>query len=196
MLSPVRVTAPDETPVSLAETKLHLRVDDDDNNALIEALIQAATDHFDGRTGMLGRAIVTQTWRADMRSWPVGGRIWLPLGDVIEVVSVKYQDVDDIEQTLDPTDYCGPFVNACGTWLERPSSATWPSLFDRQDAASIEWKAGFGNAAAVPAAIKQAILLLVGQWYETRETVVLGQTVAELPFAVTALISPYRRRVI
>lgn len=196
MLSPVRVNAPDESPVSLPEAKAHLRVDHDDDDALIGALVEAATGHLDGRTGMLGRAIVTQTWRAKMRCWPVCGRIWLPLGDVSEIVAVKYRDDDDVEQTLAPTDYRGPFVNACGTWIERAPSVAWPNLSDRQDAISIEWKAGFGAAAEVPPAIKQAILLLIGQWYETRETITLGETVVEMPFAVTALISPYRRRVV
>ncbi|WP_322990890.1 head-tail connector protein, partial [Hoeflea sp.] len=45
----------------------------------------------------------------------------------------------------------------------------------------------------VPAAIKTAILLLIGNWYENRESVVTGTIASELPLAVDALIAPYRR---
>ena len=40
--------------------------------------------------------------------------------------------------------------------------------------------------------VKAAMLLLIGHWYATRETVSVGQTVAEVPFAVEALLQPYR----
>lgn len=40
--------------------------------------------------------------------------------------------------------------------------------------------------------VKAAMLLLIGHWYEHRETVVVGQTVAEVPYAVEALLQPYR----
>ncbi len=40
--------------------------------------------------------------------------------------------------------------------------------------------------------VKAAMLLLIGHWYANRETVSVGQTVAEAPFAVEALLQPYR----
>lgn len=40
--------------------------------------------------------------------------------------------------------------------------------------------------------VKAAMLLLIGHWYTNRESVVVGQTVAEVPFAVEALLQPYR----
>lgn len=40
--------------------------------------------------------------------------------------------------------------------------------------------------------LEQAQLLLIGHWYENREAVVVGSSVAELPFAVEALAGPYR----
>ncbi|QLY36012.1 phage gp6-like head-tail connector protein [Citrobacter freundii] len=40
--------------------------------------------------------------------------------------------------------------------------------------------------------VKAAMLLLIGNWYENRESVVIGDTVAEVPFAVEALLQPYR----
>src|SRR5690606_10673336 len=65
MHRPVRVTPPAIQPVTLAEAKLHLRVDHDDEDALISNLIQAATGHLDGWTGILGHCLVEQVWRQD-----------------------------------------------------------------------------------------------------------------------------------
>lgn len=40
--------------------------------------------------------------------------------------------------------------------------------------------------------VRTAMLLLVGHWYANREAVVSGNTPAELPLAVEALLQPYR----
>lgn len=40
--------------------------------------------------------------------------------------------------------------------------------------------------------VKNAMLLLIGQWYENREGVIIGQSFSTQPFAVTALLQPYR----
>lgn len=40
--------------------------------------------------------------------------------------------------------------------------------------------------------ITTAMLLLIGHWFENRESVVVGTITSELPMAVQALISPYR----
>lgn len=40
--------------------------------------------------------------------------------------------------------------------------------------------------------ITTAMLLIIGSWYENRESVVIGSTSAELPMAVDALIKPYQ----
>jgi uncharacterized phiE125 gp8 family phage protein len=45
---------------------------------------------------------------------------------------------------------------------------------------------------AVPAAIKQAILLLIGQWYQTREAINVGNIVTALPNTVESLLTNYR----
>jgi uncharacterized phiE125 gp8 family phage protein len=65
---------------------------------------------------------------------------------------------------------------------------------DRADAVTIEFTAGYGAAAsAVPAEIKQAMYLMIGHWYENRESVNVGNIVNELPFAAQALLEPFQR---
>jgi uncharacterized phiE125 gp8 family phage protein len=69
---PVLVTPPVAAPVSLAEAKAHLRVDFDDEDALISGLIDAATQHLDGWSGVLGRALMPQTWEMSLDRFPAG----------------------------------------------------------------------------------------------------------------------------
>lgn len=40
--------------------------------------------------------------------------------------------------------------------------------------------------------ITTAMLLLIGHWFENREAAAVGVSVAEMPIAVHALITPYR----
>ena len=40
--------------------------------------------------------------------------------------------------------------------------------------------------------IRAAMLLLIGNWYANRESVVAGQSVVTLPLAVESLLQPYR----
>lgn len=50
---------------------------------------------------------------------------------------------------------------------------------------------GVATAAPVPAAVKHAILLLTGHFYNNREATAERGTIV-LPFGVSALIEPYR----
>lgn len=69
----------------------------------------------------------------------------------------------------------------------------WPGSYHREDAVSVTYVAGYGNADAVPAPIKAAILLIVGHLYENREASTVGVSAELLPMAVDALLAPYRR---
>ncbi len=97
----VLVTAPTAEPVSLAEAKLHLRVDDNADDVLIGALITAARQHAEHDTR---RALVTQTWKLVLDAFPESV-ITLDRAPVSAVVSVVYTDPDGVSQTLAPGGY-------------------------------------------------------------------------------------------
>jgi uncharacterized phiE125 gp8 family phage protein len=163
MLAPVRTVAPAETPISLAEAKAHLGVTDSSRDAMITALIQAATDCLDGWSGILGRALVTQTWRVDMRSWPGCRFLRLPLTPV-QSVSVAYSDTANVDQVFASGNY-SLHSDGVGPFVLLGDSVSWPSVYSRADAIRVTFVAGYGAAAAVPAPIKQALLLMVGSLY-------------------------------
>jgi uncharacterized phiE125 gp8 family phage protein len=45
----------------------------------------------------------------------------------------------------------------------------------------------------VPEALRSAVLMIVADLYEYRESEVVGTTAGALPFGVPALIAPFRR---
>lgn len=176
------ITAPAEEPLTTAEAKLHLRVDLATEDALIDRLIAAARQRVELE---LRRALITQTWDFFLDCWPRCRQIRLPMPPLVSVTHVKYYDEANTLQTFALSNY----EVATGTpgRVALKEEASWPTLERRPDAVQIRFVAGYGAAAAVPAAIKQAMLLLIGHWYKHREQVITG-TIAELPMAVEALL--------
>ena len=194
MLLPVRTVAPTATPVTTTQLKTHLNVAADDmaQDAYIASLGAAAVSYVDGHAGVLGRALVTQTWTQAFPGFSICLR--LPVGDVIAISSIKYYDADGVLQTVASTVYTvltdrrGPFVTpATGQYWPSPAGG-------RPDAVEVTWTAGFGPAGTdVPAAIRQALMLLVGHWYENRESVVAGTIAQNVPISSVALLAPFRK---
>lgn len=186
MLAPVRTIAPATEPVTLEEAKAHCRVEHTADDTLITGLIAAATGHLDGWSGILGRCLITQTWRQDFGGFAC--KLRLPLGPAASIASITYYDGDNAQQTLDAEAY-GLFVDAAGPYAALKPDQVWPGCYSRRDAVSVTYVCG---AAAVLPAIKSAILMLVGHWYANREAVSAGG-LAETPMAVSALLAPLRR---
>lgn len=73
---------------------------------------------------------------------------------------------------------------------------TYPELADRKAAIKLTYVSGYGTAKAdVPQAIKQAVLLTVGNWYENRQEVVVGRIATELPKSAQYLLDQYKIQV-
>ena len=68
-------TAAETDVVSLDEMKAHIRQDSDVEDAedgAILTFIAAATGKLDGRDGLLGRCLITQTWILKLDRFPAG----------------------------------------------------------------------------------------------------------------------------
>jgi uncharacterized phiE125 gp8 family phage protein len=193
MLKPVQVVAPLVEPISLEQARAHLRVDHYEEDALIASLIAAATAHLDGWSGILGRALVNQTWLQKFPRFPSGAVLGLALAPVQSIVSITYFDADNVQQTLAGSVYTA-LDDELGPFVTLQVGKAWPATFAREDAVTVTFVAGYGAAASdVPPAIRHAMLLLVGHWYEHREAVVIGTGTAQLPQAVRSLLAPYRK---
>lgn len=188
MHRPALVTPPAATPVSLAEAKAHLRVDSADEDALITALVDAATGHLDGWTGILGKAMVTQTWSQSFdRFCP---RLDLPLGPVQSIASVKWRATDGQISTVASSDYSLRTDAGGRNFVRFVDGWSAPSDLYQVAAVTVEYVAGYGAPADVPAPIKAAMLLMIGHYYKNREAVAEASQ-DELPLGVKALLGPY-----
>ena len=178
------ITAPALEPVSLAEAKLHLRVDGADEDALITSLIVAARRQAEHE---LGRALITQTWELTLDEFPAAD-IQLPMLSTLGIESVKYLDADGIEQTVAPADYALDAATTPG-WVLLAADASWPGTYAGANAVKVRFTAGYGPAAAdVPANVVAYIKLQIGALYKHREAFAAGVQVAELPNRFTAAL--------
>lgn len=178
--------AADDPVVTLAEAKLHLRVEHDADDDLIEALVQAATEQAQSE---LRRQLVTATLLLQLDAF--SSCIELPRG-ARQVESIEYDDEAGTEQTLDDAVYVVDVDTLPGR-ITLADGYSWPSTYPGPNAVRITYTAGYGAASAVPAGIKAWIKLHVGALYRNREAFALGVNVSELPGRFTAsLLDPYR----
>lgn len=165
-------------PVSLADAKLHLNVDDAYHNNYIAALVEAATDVVELHTQ---RRLITQTleWITD----GFCGRLVLPVAPVQSIVSIKYRDAAGVEQTLSPSDYVVQAGKATAI-IVPAEGATFPEVAPvAAEPVVIRFIAGYGEPEAVPPTARHLIKLLLKDFYDPgRGTLVTGTIVARLPW--------------
>jgi len=160
------ITAPTTYPVTLAEAKLHCRVDTNDDDALITSLITAATEMAEQQTG---RALMVQTWELTLDAFPEAFE--LTRVPVQSIASIKHYDPSGVQQTLGAGLYSLDSADDAGFAYVVPAYAgAWPDSRDQINAVSVQFVSGYANAAAVPEGIKQWIKLMVSTMYENRET--------------------------
>ena len=188
------VTAPKSEPVTVSEAQLHLRVDGVDENALIARLIQSAREYCEP---IARRAFMPQTLMMSFSAWPAcADRNYLELlrPPVQSVSNIKYYDSAGVLQTMTSSDYVADLV-AAPPRIYLADGVAWPSATLRAGLAiEVTYVAGYAKADVVPARYKQAMLLLIGHWYENREQIVVapGATSATLRLAVESLLTSGR----
>ncbi|MCQ0987542.1 head-tail connector protein [Jiella sp. LLJ827] len=182
-------------PVSLAEAKRHLRVDHDDDDDMITAMIETATARLDGYSGVLGRAIVSQAWRETFDGFCRVMRLRLPAS---EISSITWRNAAGQISTVAEEEYALK-ADAIGSFVRFRNAHVLPADLYESEAVSITYTAGYGELVdgqpnPVPGPIRSAILLMVGDLYRFRETAENGGAAAvEMSMTVERLIAPYRR---
>jgi hypothetical protein len=199
------VTPPAAEPLALADVKAYLRVDSTYDDSYIAMLIAAARRLCENHQS---RAYITTTVDYYLDQFPAGGGYWnravrgmgwnplsipqnagvieIPRSPLRSVTSVKYLDASGALQTLDPAEY-KVSLGTPGRVVPQRNKA-WPAMSPEVDSVTIRAVVGYGDdGASVPATIRQAMYMLIGEWFEHRKPIESGFT--QIPFAVDDLLS-------
>jgi uncharacterized phiE125 gp8 family phage protein len=186
-----------QEPITLAEAKLHLRVDSPnsgtlphEDDSLIGADITAAREWCEMVSGL---SLAPRTLEAVFNRFPTVPTTWidpcctervvdyrfgeivLPYPPVTSVTTFAYMDGDGVEQTVGATDY----VLDNASWPHRiykAASYTWPTTQVIPNAVRVRYLAGYSLTAdespqvqiTLPKALRQAMLLMLTHLYENR----------------------------
>lgn len=167
-------------PVTLEEIKLHCRIDHDDEDEYLLALIQTVRQYCETFTG---RAIPLQVVEYTLDDWPPQKVLYLPKPPVTAILDFEYRLKDDLVYTS--------FTDFESDLNSEPARLTpddvWPSgSLNSVNGVKIEYTAGYTDT---PEYIKAAIRLYVGSLYENREAVLpAGHIGRTLPMGLDALL--------
>lgn len=179
-----RITEPQFLPVTLDQARLQCHIDDDNTTEdalLTEVIIPGAVELCQQ---LLQRSLMSQTWRMTRDTFD--DLMTLPWGTVLSVTGIEYRDLAGNWQTLSTSTY-ETDLESLPARITLADGQLWPQLWNGTNVVRITYTAGFsaGNEAAqraaVPASIKQWLLLTVGTAYAQRESLAAGMSVSELP---------------
>ena len=189
--SVTRATGPAVEPLTVAEAKLHLRVDISDDDAYIGTLITAAREWVEA---YLDRTLITTQLILRAAEFPTE-ELELPRPPMVAsgtatAVVITYTLADTTTATLSTALYRVDRTTTPGN-VAPIINGTWPSdVIEDANAVAVTYWAGYGpTSASVPATIRHAMLMLIGHWYESRSTVLVGVTSKPLEFAVESLLA-------
>ena len=184
------LSGPAIEPVSLADAKAHLRVDQTYDDSLIASLIAVARAQVEQETS---HAMVHQTWRVAVHRWQTGRRIVLPRTPAVQLIEIRSIASDGQSELVPIADFQLNAHDAPAT-VEPIHQRAFHFTSGVVQHVEIDYLAGFGSdVSSVPQALKQAILMLVGHLYETREAASTSQQ-AIAPKGYDDLLRPYKMR--
>lgn len=188
-----QTTEPTYQPVTLAEARNHLRLVATDgshpDDSTVETYIKAATSYAESRTNKV-YAQRTFTLKRDK----FAETMELPVYPVLSVDSITYVDSDGATQTMAASNY-QVITDRIPAIVHLEDVPTVDE--DTLNAVTITVTAGVessnspADADKVPDAVKQAVKLMIGHFYENREAVT-ETNVHHVPMATDALLWPHR----
>lgn len=172
-----RVTAPPtDEPIDLKMVRdTHLRgiPDDSSENDYLRQLIRAAREYCENYTGL---SLGPQTLEALPDR--LEKTMTLPRPPIRRIVSVTVTRKDESVETVPASAYRLDAGRSLLCFSDLPENVKTPII--TYEAGTLE----------LPATVQQAILLLIGHWYDNREAVVVGSvTSVEVGMAVKNLLN-------
>lgn len=178
----LRVITPPPLAVTLEQAKANSRVADAAEDSLVLDRIRSAGETLER---FCDRAFGPQTLEAVLAGFPAGA-IDLPRGPATGITSITYLDAAGTPTAL----------AAAGVWefeeLSDPGTihllGSWPTTSASRSSVVVRYTAG----TAWPSDVQQAVLLLVGHWFDTRNAATLDP-MHDIPLGVAWLLERHRR---
>ena len=189
--SVTRATGPAVEPLTVAEAKLHLRVDISDDDTYIGTLITAAREWVEN---YLDRTLITTQLILRAAEFPTEelelARPPMATAGTATAVVITYTLADTTTATLSTALYRVDRTTTPGN-VAPVINGTWPSdVIEDANAVAVTYWAGYGpTSASVPATIRHAMLMLIGHWYDRRSAVLTGTISKAIEFAVESLLA-------
>lgn len=198
------VTAAAALPVSLAEFKLHSRIDSSVEDSDLTIKLQSSIDWVEEHCGPTVSSVCDEYFQY----FPCEREIRLNAWQVTAITSLTYVGSSGSSTTWTANSgnlVSGSTVMAHIDTVSHPGrivlayDQAWPSdLLRTVNAVAVRHTAGWVDAASVPSKIKSAILLKGAAAYANREDVVVGRVAitqsSALVDGAVSLISQYRVR--
>jgi hypothetical protein len=183
--------------LSVADLKTNLKITHSAEDTFLQDSILEAYDWLAGESGWLNRSVLTERWTlkipgfkrlvrgsdstsAPIEEWTDTEVITLPRSKMLELVTLKYRDEDNVLTTLYDSS-ASPAVESDvfhivkgGTFgmLVLADGESWPTTAVHPEAVEITYSTGYGDATAVQRdarGIIKAMKLLAGDFYQNRE---------------------------
>lgn len=173
--------------LSVADFKLHNRIDTTTEDNLITSYIKAATDLIEGITG---RAIGTTNFLQTFRYFDCR-EILLMRSKATAIVSIQYLDETNTLQTFNHAANGVTLSVKEPTKLKIADPYDWPSTNLDEDAVRITFTAGYAADGDIPESLKQAVRFLAAHFYENR-TPISAITLSTVPITLQTVINKHR----
>jgi len=174
-----------DTIITVADLKSHLRVTHTQEDTLIGALRSAAISWVEEHCNI---KLGSYTARGYLTDWRPA---YFPIGPVTAISEVKYQTTADKDYTTDLTTLATTlwFTDEV-TQPARIAFRDYPTTYDYAlTPVVVTFTAGYTT---MPAPVVHAIRLLVAHMYENRQEEVIGTITTRLKFGLEALLNPFR----
>lgn len=170
-------------PFTLSEAKEMLKQDTLADDTIITSIIKQARFRAEQYTG-IGITLKTVEQRFNSFS----DCMKLTMGNALDIVHIKYMDESETLQTLTPTVYgLDEFAIPCEVYLK--PNQVWPKTSTDRNAVRITYRAGWQDAASIPADIKAALNLMIADSYANRE-----DSVQRFPTAAQNYLELHRQK--
>ncbi len=177
-----------DTALPVAEFREHLQLgsgfsDDGLQDAVLVSQLRAAIATIEGRTS---KALIAREFLLVNSAWRSLGQQVFPVAPVSAIASLSIVDLQGGDALIDAGSYRlkkdthAPALVSVGVSL--PTIPVGGS-------ADVNFTAGFGTWAEVPADLRQAVFLLAAHYYENRSSIV--SRAANLPLGVVSICRRY-----